>query len=436
MNGFSDDDIQDRIIAVVMDLLDSDSSSSSDESCFESEMYVCGGGSRPGRRPNKDRGRKEGAIRLHLDYFAASPVYDSRDFRRRFRMNKALFMRIHDALLKEDDYFVQRADACQVMGLNSFQKITAALRMISYGLSADAVDDTLRMSGSTVLESLKHFAQGVISKFGDEYLRSPREADLKRILTTNANRGFVGMLGSVDCMHWVWKNCPKAWAGQFKGKEKKPTIVAEAVVSYDLWFWHFYFGVPGSNNDINVLDRSPLFDDLLQGKTAKVDYTINGNSYSEGYYLADGIYPRFSAFVKTIAQPQDAKCAHFSKMQESARKDVERAFGVLQARFQIIDRPCKLWCPGAMKTVITACVILHNMIVEDERDHYAYTQHYLADNPDRVPISLAPADHLPRTAARIRSALRSLQDERTHIQLQNDLVEHLWCLKGVGEIHE
>ena len=42
------------------------------------------------------------------------------------------------------------------------------------------------------------------------------------------------MIGSLDCMHWEWKNCPTAWAGQFEGRHNKPTIVLEAVTSYNV----------------------------------------------------------------------------------------------------------------------------------------------------------------------------------------------------------
>ena len=31
---------------------------------------------------------------------------------------------------------------------------------------------------------------------------------------------FQGCVGSWDCQNWEWKNCPVAWAGQFKGKGK------------------------------------------------------------------------------------------------------------------------------------------------------------------------------------------------------------------------
>ena len=93
-------------------------------------------------------------------------------------------------------------------------------------------------------------------------------------------------------MHWQWRNCPKAWMGQYtRGDIKYPSVMLEVVASHDLWIWHAFFGVAGSNNDINVLNRSPLFTEVLQGRALEVHFTINGTKYNMGYYLADGIYP-------------------------------------------------------------------------------------------------------------------------------------------------
>ena len=49
-----------------------------------------------------------------------------------------------------------------------------------------------------------------------------------------------------------------------------------------------------------------------------------------------------AAFVKTIHLPHGDKQKLFAKYQEGARKDVERAFGVLQSRFAIIRGPIKI----------------------------------------------------------------------------------------------
>ena len=105
------------------------------------------------------------------------------------------------------------------------------------------------------------------------------------------------MLGSIDCMHWVWKNYPTAWAGQYSGRHGGPTIILEAIASYDIWIWHAYFGLPGSNNDINVLQSSNLFDKLTQGIAPHGHYTIQEKNYDVGYYLDDGIYPKWSTLI-------------------------------------------------------------------------------------------------------------------------------------------
>ncbi|XP_026410879.1 uncharacterized protein LOC113306117 [Papaver somniferum] len=167
--------------------------------------------------------------------------------------------------------------------------------------------------------------------FGERYLREPTPEDVQRLLQENADRGFPGMLGSVDCMQWPWKNYPVDWQGSYWGKDKESSFALEAVASYDLWFWHAFFGMPGSNNDLNVLAHSPLFDNMLKGVAPSCNYVINGHQYNMGYFLADGIYPKLTAIVQDFSQTLDIPdYVRFNKYQMDKRKDVERAFGVLQ----------------------------------------------------------------------------------------------------------
>ena len=98
-------------------------------------------------------------------------------------------------------------------------------------------------------------------------------------------------------------------------------------------------GMPGLHNDINALDTSPLFDNLLNRTAPKCEYHINVHNYKHSYYLAAGIYPDWAVFVKTLSQPQGAKQKNFVMLQEACRKDVERAFDVLQAHFAIVLSP-------------------------------------------------------------------------------------------------
>ncbi|XP_050125762.1 uncharacterized protein LOC126603038 [Malus sylvestris] len=159
------------------------------------------------------------------------------------------------------------------------------------------------MFESTCLNSLEEFCNTIVQVYKDEYLREPNQEDLNRLLRKAEDRGFPGMIGSLDCMHWDWKNCPTGWQGGFSGRSRKPTVVLEVVASYDTWIWHAFFGVPSSQNDITVLGRSPLFNNLTEGKAPQLDYYINGREYNMGYYLADGIYPKWATLVQAIPNP-------------------------------------------------------------------------------------------------------------------------------------
>ncbi|KAL0805842.1 hypothetical protein Bca101_098333 [Brassica carinata] len=109
------------------------------------------------KRAYIERQREQGHMQLWNDYFSEDATYPSHMFRRRFRMNKPLFMRIVDRLSAEIPYFQQRRDATGRFGHSPLQKATAAIRMMAYGCPADAVDEYLRLGESTALLCLEHF---------------------------------------------------------------------------------------------------------------------------------------------------------------------------------------------------------------------------------------------------------------------------------------
>lgn len=104
----------------------------------------------------------------------------------------------------------------------------------------------------------------IIEIYSDEYLRPPTADECDAIMAENAERGFPGMIASIDCMHWRWNKCPVAWKGQYQGKEGKASLVLEACATYDTYVWHSFFGSPGTLNDLNILDRSTLVNDIVE----------------------------------------------------------------------------------------------------------------------------------------------------------------------------
>ncbi|XP_010692518.2 uncharacterized protein LOC104905625 [Beta vulgaris subsp. vulgaris] len=224
-------------------------------------------------------------------------------------------------------------------------------------VAADSLDEYVRISESTVRIALMKFTKGVITKFGAEYLRRSTPDDLARLLRFGHHEGGHHEISG---------------HGQYQGRAGVATLVLEAVADRDLWIWHSFFGIPDSCNDLNVLHRSLVFRDVLEGREPPVQFTVNGNQYDKGYYLTDGIYPNWATFIQSVTCPQTLKDKLFAQHQEGARKDVERAFGVLQSRFAIVRRPSLAWDEEILNDIMLSCIIMHNMIVEDERDTYAH----------------------------------------------------------------
>ncbi|OAV89907.1 hypothetical protein PTTG_28502 [Puccinia triticina 1-1 BBBD Race 1] len=86
------------------------------------------------RGPSIDRRRYEGQLKLQSDYLSGTATYTDREFRRRFRITKTIFSRISNDLVNHDNYFLQKRDCCGVLGLSTEQKVTAALRILAYGV--------------------------------------------------------------------------------------------------------------------------------------------------------------------------------------------------------------------------------------------------------------------------------------------------------------
>lgn len=87
------------------------------------------------------------------------------------------------------------------------------------------------------------------------------------------------------------------WKGAYTGKDGKPSIVLEAIATWDTWIWYANIGEPGSNNDINILDRSPLVSMILDGTFCTgVSFKVMDELFERLYFLVDGIYPDWAIF--------------------------------------------------------------------------------------------------------------------------------------------
>jgi hypothetical protein len=104
---------------------------------------------------------------------------------------------------------------------------------------------------------------------------------------------------------------------------------------------------------------------------------------------------------------------------------------VLQARFAIVRQPARLFNVCDIKEIMKACIILHNMIIEDERDEDDTLDFDYEQPNDNLPEPMSH-DHPYMLIEFIHNHLR-IRDKETHSQLQSDLVDHLWQVHGESQ---
>ena len=148
-----------------------------------------------------------------------------------------------------------------------------------------------------------------------------------------------------------------------------------------------------------------------------------------GWYLVNGIYPPWATFVSTISNLVDQRKAHFAQRQETTRKGVERAFGVLQVHFAVVRGPAKQWDSETLWEVMTCCVIMHNMIVEGEGDNNVAALKF-----ETMGDSTQLSNQNPTTFEEFIEMHQQIRYQPTHEQLKEDLIEHQWAVKGDNNV--
>jgi hypothetical protein len=133
-----------------------------------------------------------------------------------------------------------------------------------------------------------------------------------------------------------------------------------------------------------------------------------------------------ACFREVYKKPQVDEHKLFAEKQEGARKDVECAFGILQSRFCILRRPARLYEQGDLQNIMLACIILHNMIIEDEKD-IEQVPFDLNEEGSTYIVEEATITHGENPEMEdVINRNAALHDRLAYKQLQSDLIEHIW----------
>lgn len=230
------------------------------------------------------------------------------------------------------------------------------------------------------------------------------------------------------------------WYGGFKGKEKYATIVLEALADHTLWIWHANFGAPGSLNDINIWDCSPLYQSFVNGKFIEevdFEFELGGERFSKLWATADGIYPDLERLAKPFSEPIGEDNVRYSAWQEATRKDIERCFGVLQRKFLFLAKPIELWFIEEISNSVYACITMHNMMAETrvKRGEAEHPDFHALDDSETPVDTAAEMEERIEAEANLRAAIleahaldeAAIAHQRNrHSSLRLRCVQHRW----------
>ncbi len=92
-----------------------------------------------------------------------------------------------------------------------------------------------------------------------------------------------------------------------------------------------------------------------------------------------------------------------------------------------MQNPCRQWDVDTIANIMIACVISHNMIMEDERDH----------NLEALfePQSTGSQFRCGLSFEQYRQGTMDLEDVDAHMSLRGNLIEHLWARKGMNNMN-
>ncbi|GKD67399.1 ALP1-like protein isoform X1 [Tanacetum coccineum] len=194
--------------------------------------------------------------------------------------------------------------------------------------------------------------------------------------------------------------------------------IVNNILSYDVEPILEYFTYFKSRYDVTGrLSIGPIL--KCTSAIHQLAYDTAPDAFDEYLQIAepDDIYPAWSTFVKMFPVARDEKSLKFKRVQEAARKDIERAFGVLQGRWGFIRQPARPYQINTLKRIMYCCIMLHNMILDDKG--FEVNMRDLFVNPANI-----QRDWVERCDLHIRKS-KELRDRKTHIDLRQDLVEHL-----------
>ncbi|XP_056690684.1 uncharacterized protein [Spinacia oleracea] len=248
----------------------------------------------------------------------------------------------------------------------------------------------------------------------------PRDPEFKEIPSQIVNDTrymphFKDCIGAIDGTH-IDIIVSEEDQLRYRGRKGTPTVNVLAACDFDLLFTYVLSGWEGSAHD------SGIFLDTISNSSLNFPKPPAGK-----YYLADKGYPQREGYLtpyhKTRYHQSEFRGANprgereiFNRAHSSLRSCIERAFGILKARWKIL-KELPMYSPQDQNRIICASCALHNYIRRSNIPDPAFVI------IDRDPNFIPPEVQVNADSNSVQEARRLSTNEMTKVR--NDITTSL-----------
>ena len=283
------------------------------------------------------------------------------------RMRRRTFDKLVDGLRP----FIQGQHTHWRQPIGVEKKVVVTLFKLMHGVSIPLVADKAALGKSTVGEILRQVCSAICNNFG-HLIAWPTGRRLERTAAAFASKQWLpNCIGAIDGSH-IYISSPSNTivAADHRNRNKSFSILLQGVVDSKCYFTSINTGPPGSLHDSAHFKSTELYRRVEEGTMG--GFNDDPLSWPAGlpfppYIVADRGYPLLSWCITPFKMgPMGAPLSNeetwFNRKHSSTRMSVERAFGILKARFKEIGTKSSLKLEF-LPTVVHSCCVLHNILL-------------------------------------------------------------------------
>ena len=308
-------------------------------------------------------GRARNARRKRMDWEARVASLSDFQFRKRYRMKKPSFNKLVAQLRPLIEPDAQKAKNSSGSPIKTEVRLSVTLRFLGGGSYLDGVD-MHGLGDNTVYPVIWKTCEALTKVLKLEFPTEP--AHLKKLadefyaLTNGAMPGVVGALDGIAIEITRPTKAEHPRPKRFFNRKGFYALVLQAVCDANLKFTFAGIDCYGSTHDSEAFQKSDLYERLSKGLLPYEFHILGDDAYS----LADYLLTPYPA----VAHGLDAASDAFNFYHSKARITIERAFGVLVARWGVLWRALRASLKNNILVVRTV-VRLHNFCIDEGDNH-------------------------------------------------------------------